>query len=130
MGTFTQWRIFRCFSPDAERVRCAPDDGCALRNTHPFVTCTFLFSSAWGWKRSLSATVQVLCRAWHRSGMRVLWLGFAPIALLAQSEFIQTIQPVLVENCAACHKPGSAKGPASFLTTEIEANRGLWRNVA
>jgi hypothetical protein len=62
--------------------------------------------------------------------MRVLWLGFAPIALLAQPEFVQTIRPVLVENCATCHKPGNTKGPVPFLNAEIDANRAMWRNVA
>ena len=30
-------------------------------------------------------------------------------------EFSQTIRPVLVQNCAACHKPENAKGHAPFL---------------
>ncbi len=73
--------------------------------------------------------------------MRVpaLTLG-AVLALAAQAapdasqEFSQTIRPVLVQNCAACHNPANAKNPAAFLkaasASDIEANRALWRNVA
>src|SRR5688572_32467487 len=49
-------------------------------------------------------------------------------------EFSETIRPVLVQNCAACHKPENAKGHAPFLraanVSEMETNRGLWRNVS
>src|SRR6185369_17634234 len=52
----------------------------------------------------------------------------------ASQEFSQTIRPVLVQNCAACHNPANAKNPAAFLKAataqDMEANRGLWRNVA
>ena len=49
-------------------------------------------------------------------------------------EFAQTVRPVLVQNCAACHNPNNPRNRVNFLkaTTvqDIEANRGLWRNVA
>jgi cytochrome c553 len=52
----------------------------------------------------------------------------------ADTEFAETIRPVLVQNCAACHKPENAKGHAPFLraakASDMEANRGLWRNVS
>jgi mono/diheme cytochrome c family protein len=41
-------------------------------------------------------------------------------------EFAQSIKPVLVQNCGACHTRGSV----SFLTKGIETDRGLWRSVA
>jgi cytochrome c553 len=52
----------------------------------------------------------------------------------ASAEFAQAIRPVLVQNCAACHNPGNPNNPANFLKAqtvqEMEADRGLWRNVA
>ena len=49
-------------------------------------------------------------------------------------EFTAHIRPVLNENCAACHNPAKAKGPAPFLkantVADMETNRGLWHNVA
>src|SRR6266404_2078177 len=49
-------------------------------------------------------------------------------------EFTETIRPVLVQNCGACHNPAKAKNLAAFLkaatVADIDANRGLWRNVA
>jgi mono/diheme cytochrome c family protein len=52
----------------------------------------------------------------------------------AAREFTETIRPVLVENCAACHNPGNPKPPSAFLkgtdAGALEANRGLWRSVA
>ena len=46
----------------------------------------------------------------------------------------QSIRPVLAQNCAACHDPAKAKNPVAFLkattVADMEANRGLWRNVA
>ncbi len=49
-------------------------------------------------------------------------------------EFSESIRPVLVQNCIACHNPASAKNPAPFLKAaslaDIDANRALWRNVA
>ncbi|MSV29637.1 MAG: DUF1592 domain-containing protein [Bryobacterales bacterium] len=60
--------------------------------------------------------------------------GAARPAPDASQEFSQTIRPVLVQNCAACHNPGNPKAPAAFLkgadAGAIEANRGLWRSVA
>src|SRR5262249_9055606 len=47
--------------------------------------------------------------------------------------FLQTIRPVLVENCGGCHNPNS-KNLANFLKAAtakaIESDRGLWRSVA
>src|SRR3954453_12117302 len=74
--------------------------------------------------------------------MRLLVSGFICLLLTQpgfsqrdpSQEFTDHIRPTLVENCAACHNPAKAKGPAPFLKagslTDIEANRGLWRNVA
>src|SRR4051812_20312893 len=49
-------------------------------------------------------------------------------------EFDSSIKPVLLQNCAACHNPAAAKGPAPFLKAtniaDIQKARGLWRNVA
>ncbi|HYI97230.1 MAG TPA: DUF1592 domain-containing protein [Bryobacteraceae bacterium] len=49
-------------------------------------------------------------------------------------EFSETIRPVLVQNCAGCHKPENTKGHAPFLraanVSEMDNNRGLWRNVS
>ena len=41
-------------------------------------------------------------------------------------EFAQSIKPVLVENCGACHTRGSA----NFLAKALETDRGLWRSVS
>jgi hypothetical protein len=38
----------------------------------------------------------------------------------------ETIRPVLVENCGACH----SKGSVNFLSKNIETDRALWRSVA
>src|SRR5215510_5682900 len=64
----------------------------------------------------------------------LLALAAAGFAVDPAQEFTQSIRPVLVQNCSGCHNPDNARGPANFLraTTvkEIEAARGLWRNVA
>jgi len=48
-------------------------------------------------------------------------------------EFSQSIRPVLAQNCAGCHNPNS-RNAANFLKAstlkDIDAERGLWRNVA
>src|SRR5260370_31545228 len=74
--------------------------------------------------------------------MRILLIACASLLPAAvawcdpnpSQEFSQTIRPVLVQNCAACHNPANAKNPAAFLkaatVTDMEANRALWRNVA
>src|SRR5438093_9721607 len=71
--------------------------------------------------------------------MRILLTAFVLAAVArsepdAAQEFSQSIRPVLVQNCAACHNPANAKNPAAFLkassVSDIAANRGLWRNVA
>jgi mono/diheme cytochrome c family protein len=59
---------------------------------------------------------------------------FAATSVDPAAEFTARIRPVLVENCAACHNPAKANGPAPFLKattiTDLDSNRGLWRNVA
>src|SRR5258708_18353247 len=67
----------------------------------------------------------------------VLLFGVAAAVASAQDagqEFTRNIRPVLLQNCAACHNPANAKNPVPFLkatdVSGIEANRGLWRNVA
>ncbi len=69
--------------------------------------------------------------------MRILLLAVVPLAYCASDasqEFSQTIRPVLVRNCAACHNPANSKNPANFLKAatagEMQADRGLWRSVA
>src|SRR5207249_3648361 len=74
---------------------------------------------------------------------RPIWLaGGAMVALAAISsaqapssdEFAQSIRPVLMQNCAACHNPANPRNRVGFLkaqtSKDLEANRGLWRNVA
>src|ERR1051326_7184073 len=50
------------------------------------------------------------------------------------AEFASSIRPVLMENCSGCHKPAATRGPVNFLKAQtakdIEADRGVWRNVA
>jgi cytochrome c553 len=68
------------------------------------------------------------------------WLAFASAGFAADAntdaaaEFAKSIRPVLAENCGACHNHAAGHGPANFLKAQtakdIEADRGLWRNVA
>jgi len=63
-----------------------------------------------------------------------LFLGCG-IAFAAPAEnFEQSIRPVLVQNCSACHNPANPKNRINFLkaTTakDIDANRGLWVDVS
>jgi predicted CXXCH cytochrome family protein len=67
--------------------------------------------------------------------MRILLLACASLAMAQDSsrDFSQTIRPVLQRNCSDCHNPAKAKGPAflkAATVADMEANRGLWRNVA
>ena len=59
---------------------------------------------------------------------------FAPAFSQTPSEFAQTIKPVLVQNCAACHDPGNPKNRINFLKAatdaDVSTNRSLWRDVA
>src|SRR5215471_7247239 len=61
-----------------------------------------------------------------------VWLACA--TAWAADPFVTDIRPVLQENCGACHGAARARGPANFLKAQsakdIEAERGLWRNVA
>jgi len=74
--------------------------------------------------------------------MRIPFFAFTALVLPcvvfsapeASEEFSQTIRPVLVQNCSACHSPAKARNAAPFLkaatVADIDANRALWRNVA
>ena len=67
-----------------------------------------------------------------------VFLCLLPVLLLAatgpSTDFTQSIRPVLAENCGMCHNPGQPRNPANFLKAQtakdIEADRGLWHNVA
>ncbi len=52
----------------------------------------------------------------------------------ATLEFSQSVRPVLVENCGACHNPANPTNRVDFLKAstvqDLESRRGLWRNVA
>ena len=69
-------------------------------------------------------------------GRRALCL--LPVLLSAatgpSADFTQSIRPVLAENCGMCHNPSQPRNPANFLKAQtakdIEADRGLWHNVA
>jgi cytochrome c553 len=69
----------------------------------------------------------VVCRFWLLPG---LLLG----ATGPSVDFTQSIRPVLAENCGMCHNPSKPRNPANFLKAQtakdIEADRGLWHNVA
>jgi mono/diheme cytochrome c family protein len=51
-----------------------------------------------------------------------------------KEDFTKSIRPVLAQNCAPCHTSTTGKGPANFLKAQtakdVDADRGLWRNVA
>src|SRR5437764_7599305 len=77
---------------------------------------------------------------WHS---RSLWMAGGTMAAMvtiafaqktSPDEFAQTIRPVLMQNCSACHNPANPRNRINFLKAEtskdLEANRGLWRNVA
>jgi cytochrome c553 len=75
----------------------------------------------------------------RRSDHRFLWsAAVVPVLLAAatgpSADFTQSIRPVLAENCGMCHNPGKPRNPANFLKAQtakdIEADRGLWHNVA
>jgi hypothetical protein len=61
-------------------------------------------------------------------------LATAALPQTPKDEFAQSVRPVLMQNCAACHNPGNPKNRINFLKAntakEVEANRGLWRDVA
>jgi hypothetical protein len=68
-----------------------------------------------------------------------IWLGAllmvtASAATNPPDPFVQTVRPILAANCGTCHNPVNSENPANFLTAQtakdIEAKRGLWRNVA
>lgn len=69
--------------------------------------------------------------------MAVVFLFLACGALAApheSREFVTTVRPVLLEHCGSCHNPANPKNRINFLkseaATDVEARRGLWRNVA
>jgi cytochrome c553 len=55
-------------------------------------------------------------------------------AATAPEDFAKAIRPVLAANCAPCHTSTTGKGPANFLKAQaakdVDADRGMWRNVA
>jgi len=63
-------------------------------------------------------------------------LAMAGVGLAADpaQEFTSNVKPLLLQNCAACHNPAAAGGPAPFLkaanVADMDKSRGLWRNVA
>jgi len=68
--------------------------------------------------------------------MRGLWLALAASAAFAADpaqEFSQSIRPLLVENCGACHGT-KGRNAAQFLkantATEMQADRALWHSVS
>lgn len=60
--------------------------------------------------------------------------GVAATAPDPATEFTQSIRPVLLQNCAACHNPANPKNRIDFLKADsvkdVEARRGLWGDVA
>ena len=71
----------------------------------------------------------------------LLFLGISiPLAGMAATgpdparEFSQSIRPVLLQNCAACHNPANPKNRIDFLKSDtvkdVETRRGLWADVA
>ena len=52
----------------------------------------------------------------------------------ATLEFSQSVRPVLLENCGACHNPANPANRVDFLKAatvqDLETRRGLWRDVA
>src|SRR4051794_14169258 len=65
--------------------------------------------------------------------LRLTSLALACGAAFAADTF-ETIRPVLVQNCSACHNPANPKNRINFLKAstakDIDANRGLWVDVA
>ncbi|HYP14325.1 MAG TPA: DUF1587 domain-containing protein, partial [Bryobacteraceae bacterium] len=75
-----------------------------------------------------------------------IWAGFWAVALAlaawpqqtkksATSDvFAESVRPVLAQNCTACHNPNNPRNKINFLKAanakDMQANRGLWRNVA
>ncbi len=65
------------------------------------------------------------------------WLLLSGAALSQTArpdEFLDTVRPVLVRNCAACHDAGNPKNRFHFLKAntaeDIESMRSLWHSVA
>src|SRR3954470_3547525 len=67
-------------------------------------------------------------------GILFALVSAAPSQQAQPDEFTNSIRPVLVQNCAACHNPANPKNRINFLKATtvkgIESDRGLWRNVA
>ncbi len=63
----------------------------------------------------------------------MLALAAAASSQTTPDEFVKSIRPTLVQNCAGCHRPNNPRNSVDFLkaTTakDIESNRGLWRDV-
>lgn len=69
----------------------------------------------------------------------VLLTSFAGFSIAESAEkdaekFLKEIRPVLNQNCGTCHNPNKKHDAAPFLKaadlTEMEKDRGLWRNVS
>ena len=68
----------------------------------------------------------------------LVWISTAAAGLAAAppdaTDFTHSVRPVLLENCGPCHNPANSKNRIDFLKSEsasdIEARRGLWRDVA
>jgi cytochrome c553 len=60
--------------------------------------------------------------------------GLVWAASVPSPDFTTTIRPVLAANCGMCHNPSQPRNPANFLKAQtakdIQADRGLWHNVA
>ncbi len=69
-----------------------------------------------------------------RAGLIGLFCASAYSATAPPADFAKSIRPVLAQNCAPCHTSTTGKGPANFLKAQsakdVDADRGLWRNVA
>ena len=77
-------------------------------------------------------------RSCPAAGCIMLALAGASVAQQAPKapvdQFVQSIRPVLAQNCAACHNPANPRNRINFLkattSKDVQANRGLWRDVA
>lgn len=66
--------------------------------------------------------------------MVLAFSGVSAAQQVSGDPFAQSIRPVLMQNCAACHNPANPKNRIHFLKavsgTDLQGNRGLWRDVA
>jgi hypothetical protein len=68
----------------------------------------------------------------HLAACLLLVAGAAGAA--PDQEFAESVRPVLLEHCSACHNPANPKNRIAFLKAEsadaVAADRKLWHNVA